>query len=344
MPSIFFTSVKSDEQVLPRPVSYCSGCMLYASSGCDESWELRMRDNMEANRDPIGFGQANANFNHKNHFRPRCEDCTHACVRGLYTGLTASVFRQMTYSVTRLGVYDVMKNAMSNNGVKKLRTGDMVICASVAGALGGVAGNPADIILVRYVVLRSNQAAFADKRLSGRRMVADPTKPVDHQVHYKNAIHGVYKMVSNEGIASLARGLAPNIIRATLMNASQLVSYDFFKDHILAANLMENGMPLHFVSSALSGTVATTICAPADVVKSRIMNMKAGAGGHGPVGLLLESLTHEGPRFLFKGWLPAWIRLTPNTICMFVFLEQLRNAVDLFRNSSARSQPAAQIA
>lgn len=90
------------------------------------------------------------------------------------------------------------------------------------------------------------------------------------------------------------------------MNASQLVSYDFFKDHILAANLMENGMPLHFVSSALSGTVATTICAPADVVKSRIMNMKAGAGGHGPVGLLLESLTHEGPRFLFKGWLPAW--------------------------------------
>lgn len=55
----------------------------------------------------------------------------------------------MTYSVTRLGVYDVMKNTMSNNGVKKLRTGDMVICASVAGALGGVAGNPADIILVR---------------------------------------------------------------------------------------------------------------------------------------------------------------------------------------------------
>lgn len=29
------------------------------------------------------------------------------------------------------------------SGVKKLSTGQMVICASVAGALGGVAGNPA---------------------------------------------------------------------------------------------------------------------------------------------------------------------------------------------------------
>ncbi|TYJ56946.1 mitochondrial dicarboxylate carrier [Cryptococcus floricola] len=238
----------------------------------------------------------------------------HDGVRGLYTGLTASIFRQMTYSVTRLGVYDLMKNQMSNNGQKKLTTGDMVICASTAGALGGVAGNPADIILVR--------------------MVADPTKPLEQQLHYRNAIHGLYKMVANEGPASLARGLAPNTIRATLMNASQLVSYDFFKDHILAAGIMENGMPLHFVSSALSGTVATTICAPADVVKSRVMNMKPGAG-QGPIALLTESLKLEGPRFLFKGWLPAWIRLTPNTICMFVFLEQIRGAIDLFRNKSS---------
>ncbi|OCF32538.1 solute carrier family 25 (mitochondrial dicarboxylate transporter), member 10 [Kwoniella heveanensis BCC8398] len=236
-------------------------------------------------------------------------------VRGLYTGLTASIFRQMTYSVTRLGAYDMMKAMMSDGGKRKLTTGDMVICASTAGALGGLAGNPADIILVR--------------------MVADPTKDAAHQYRYRNALQGVYRMVREEGVMSLGRGLAPNTIRAILMNASQLVSYDFFKDAILTADLMSNGMPLHFVSSALAGTVATTICAPADVVKSRVMNMKHGHGGHGPVGLLMESLKHEGPRFLFKGWLPAWIRLTPNTICMFVFLEQLRNAVDMFRSKTA---------
>jgi dicarboxylate transporter 10 len=97
--------------------------------------------------------------------------------------------------------------------------------------------------------------------------------------------------------------VADDQIRAVLMNASQLVSYDFFKDSLLSSGYLSNGMPLHILSSALSGTVATTICAPADVVKSRVMNA---SGNEGPVKLLVDSFKKEGPRFLFKGWLPAW--------------------------------------
>lgn len=88
------------------------------------------------------------------------------------------------------------------------------------------------------------------------------------------------------------------------MNASQLASYDFFKDALLANNIIADGMPLHFLASAAAGTVATTICAPADVLKSRVMNMKG--KGQGVMGILTESLKTEGPRFLFRGWLPAW--------------------------------------
>lgn len=68
----------------------------------------------------------------------------------------------MTYSVTRLGAYDMLKSQMSQQGEsgltarspylssclcvigkRKLTTGEMVLCASGAGALGGLAGNPA---------------------------------------------------------------------------------------------------------------------------------------------------------------------------------------------------------
>lgn len=66
--------------------------------------------------------------------------------------------------------------------------------AASSGALGGLAGNPADIVLVR--------------------MVSDPTKPPEKQVHYRNALHGVYKMVQVEGFGSLFRGLLPNTVSA----------------------------------------------------------------------------------------------------------------------------------
>jgi dicarboxylate transporter 10 len=47
--------------------------------------------------------------------------------------------------------------------------------------------------------------------------------------------------------------------------------------------------------------------------------------------VLKESILHEGPRVLFRGWLPAWSRLQPTTILTFLALEQLRKVVDLNR-------------
>ena len=39
------------------------------------------------------------------------------------------------------------------------------------------------------------------------------------------------------------------------------------------------------------------------------------------IKVLVNSFRAEGPRFLFKGWTPAFIRLGPNTVLLFVFLE-----------------------
>jgi hypothetical protein len=37
--------------------------------------------------------------------------------------------------------------------------------------------------------------------------------------------------------------------------------------------------------------------------------------------ILNQSLRKEGPGFLFKGWTPAFVRLGPNTVLLFVFME-----------------------
>lgn len=89
------------------------------------------------------------------------------------------------------------------------------------------------------------------------------------------------------------------------MNSGQLVSYDIFKSFLSGSAGMSEGMPLHMLSSALAGTVATTISAPADVIRSRVMSASA-SNSESLVGMITTSLRQEGPRFLFKGWLPAW--------------------------------------
>jgi dicarboxylate transporter 10 len=61
--------------------------------------------------------------------------------RSLYTGLSASLLRQMTYSLVRIGSYEEMKRRMAKTGSSS--TGKLLLAASVAGGLGGIAGNPA---------------------------------------------------------------------------------------------------------------------------------------------------------------------------------------------------------
>lgn len=49
------------------------------------------------------------------------------------------------------------------------------------------------------------------------------------------------------------------------------------------------------------------------------------SGNAKPLDVLTRSLQKEGPMFLFKGWTPAFIRLGPNTILLFVFFEVRHN-------------------
>ena len=61
--------------------------------------------------------------------------------RSLYAGLSASLMRQMSYSMVRLGVYEKMKSQLSKDGPPS--NVNLLLAAIIAGALGGIAGNPA---------------------------------------------------------------------------------------------------------------------------------------------------------------------------------------------------------
>lgn len=174
--------------------------------------------------------------------------------------------------------------------------------ASTSGFLGGLAGNPADVLNVR--------------------MQHDAALPAAQRRNYANAIDGLVRMTREEGFRSLFRGVWPNSLRAVLMTASQLASYDFLKTMLTKRAALREDHPLtHFFSSAGAGFVATTICSPVDVVKTRIMSAE-GRGGAGVLRLLGTWYRAEGVGWLFKGWVPSFVRLGPHTVVTFLFLEQ----------------------
>jgi dicarboxylate transporter 10 len=73
------------------------------------------------------------------------------------------------------------------------------------------------------------------------------------------------------------------------------------------------------------GLVATTVCSPLDVVKTRIMNAHGKDDIRRPLKMMKYMVQHEGVGSLFRGWMPAFIRLGPHTIVTFIVLEQLKD-------------------
>ncbi|KAJ8097331.1 mitochondrial carrier domain-containing protein [Lipomyces tetrasporus] len=225
-------------------------------------------------------------------------------VFALYKGLSASILRQATYSTTRFGAYEKLKDWASGGSEVTPPFHVILPMAMAAGWLGGVVGNPADIINIRM----QNDMAL------------DPA----HRRNYRNALDGLFRMTREEGPKSLFRGLHPNTTRAVLMTASQMVSYDEFKKALVNHVGMDSkSIYTHFAASMLAGLVATTVCSPVDVVKTRIMNAKE---KHQPaLAILKEAVRSEGILFAFRGWLPSFIRLGPHTIVTFIVLEKLKS-------------------
>ncbi|KAL3311641.1 hypothetical protein Ciccas_009775 [Cichlidogyrus casuarinus] len=221
-------------------------------------------------------------------------------VFALYNGISASILRQLTYSLARFGIFETYK---ANRGVTALPFAESAAVSMSAGFIGGIVGNPADMVNVR--------------------MQNDMKVPPDQRRNYKNAIDGLFRVVKGEGVAALFSGVSMTSTRAAFMTFGQLGFYDKFKTLLIASGAFQENVVTHVIASVGAAGIATCMTQPFDTMKTRIMNSSAGSTLSGTLTDLLKS---EGPVALFKGLTPAFIRLGPHTILTFVFLEQLKSS------------------
>jgi dicarboxylate transporter 10 len=166
------------------------------------------------------------------------------------------------------------------------------------------------------------------------RMAGDGVKPVEKRLNYRNAFDGLYRIYQEGGVKGMFRGAVPTTARSVLLNSAQLSwyvhawpgwpSYDLIKRRLLRTGYFEDSIPLHLLTATLGGTISITICTPVDVIKSRI---QASTGQTTLAQVIAKSIKADGATVLFRGWLPAWLRMTPTTALTFMFMEQIKKLV-----------------
>ncbi|NXL49075.1 DIC protein, partial [Podilymbus podiceps] len=247
----------------------------------------------------------------------------------LYNGLSASLCRQMTYSLTRFAIYETARDRLGQGSQGPPPFYQKVLLGAVGGELcaegsfspgslrleeppdpslslatgftGGFVGTPADMVNVR----------------SPRALTPPPLAPSS----YSHALDGMYRVFREEGLRKLFSGATMASSRGALVTVGQLSCYDQAKQLVLTTGLLSDNIFTHFLASFIAGGCATFLCQPLDVLKTRLMNSQ---GEYRGVTHCAVETAKLGPLAFYKGFVPAAIRLIPHTVLTFVFLEQLR--------------------
>ncbi|XP_054077990.1 mitochondrial dicarboxylate carrier isoform X1 [Rissa tridactyla] len=219
----------------------------------------------------------------------------------LYNGLSASMCRQMTYSLTRFAIYETARDRLSRGNQGPPPFYQKVLMGAVGGFTGGLVGTPADLVNVR--------------------MQNDMKQPPSLRRNYSHALDGMYRVFREEGLKKLFSGATMASSRGALVTVGQLACYDQAKQLVLSTGLLSDNIFTHFLASFIAGGCATFLCQPLDVLKTRLMNSQ---GEYRGVAHCAVETAKLGPLAFYKGFVPAAVRLIPHTILTFVFLEQLR--------------------
>ncbi|XP_022822924.1 mitochondrial 2-oxoglutarate/malate carrier protein-like [Spodoptera litura] len=221
----------------------------------------------------------------------RCEG-----IRAPFTGLTASILRQTTYTATRLGSYYFMYEHQKRKYNRAPSFPEKLAIGSYAGVMGAFVGCPSEIVLVR--------------------MMADG--PVDPFRRYKGPVDAFVKIWKTEGFNTFWRGALLTMSRSVVVSVAQIGTYAKARNYLVEKN-RAHGFLLHLYTSMFASLVTAILTLPLDTFKTRYQ--VASNESHRDVYHKFRQET--GVMGLYRGFTPYYMRLTVHTLITFYLLEML---------------------
>ena len=208
-------------------------------------------------------------------------------VLDLYTGLSAGLLRQATYTTARLGFFDTFMNSFTARAEAKERKVTFYERAGSGLAAGGIAAffaNPADLALIR--------------------MQSDGLKPKAERANYKSVVDALGRIAKSEGIGAWWSGCYPTVVRAMALNFGQLAFFSEAKSQLQNTNMSPRTQTL--TASAVAGFFASFFSLPFDFVKTRLQKQQARPDGTYPYKGMVDCFTKvakdEGMLRFYRGF------------------------------------------
>lgn len=214
----------------------------------------------------------------------------------LFRGLSASILREFGYSSIRMGMYTPVKDVIllyiNEDGLI-----NKILAGAICGGVGSSIFTPTDLIKIEF------QASA--------------------KLPYPNVFAAFRDKYQHQGLSGLYRGVIPTVIRASLLTAAQMSSYDTLK-HYLKDNYLDGkeSVATHVLCAVFSGFVTTMVTNPVDCIKTRTMTFPGVYNG--PLDCLIKSVTKEGPFILYKGILANFFRFAPHFTLALPLFEHFR--------------------
>jgi len=226
----------------------------------------------------------------------------------LYRGLSAGLLRQLTYGMTRLGIFQIASQKFKEKGKEELSFGRRVAASVTAGGIGALVGTPADAALVR--------------------MQADTVLPLAERRGYKNGADAMIRMFREEGLRGFFSGAAPTVYRGLSINVGMLTSYSYYQK-VLEPVTGKGTQSNRFIGGALSGWTAATVSLPFDFIKTRLQKQRPDANGNVQyknfVDCARKVAAAEGPMAFYNGYFTYVGRITPHIMLTWVFMDNIKD-------------------
>ena len=217
---------------------------------------------------------------------------------GLLKGIKATWMRESIYSSLRLGLYEPFKHLLGATDRRNTAFYIKFVAGGMSGIVASIVANPTDLLKIRMQAMeRDNHGLLWHV----------------NDVYHNNGILGFYK------------GVQATVVRAMMLNATKLSTYDHIKHTLINFHILHDGYLLHFISSICAGIVMATATAPFDIARTRLMNQPHDKVLYtGLIDFMVKTIKHDGVRGLYKGFTPQWMRFGPFTTVQLMVWELLR--------------------